>query len=225
VKTSLAALLAELLGTFTLVLAGAGAIVINTNVLDKAGHGVIGHVGIALTFGLVIGAMVFTFGGISGCHINPAVTCAMLLRNKIDVGSAIAYIISQCLGATAAAAVLRFLFPDSPTLGETMPAGPDWQSLVLEGLCTFFLVMTIFRVTSKADTRPFAGIAIGAVIGLDALFAGPISGASMNPARSLGPALVAVKFDHLWLYILGPITGALLAATIDRIFFHEKPAA
>jgi aquaporin Z len=205
-------LCAESLGTFALVFAGTGAIII-----DEATHGSITHVGVALTFGLIILAMIYTFGDISGAHFNPAVTIGFWASKRLpgrDVGP---YIISQCIGAVLASVTLRFLFPTNQLLGSTMPAGSDLQSFVLETLLTFFLMLTILNVSTGAKEKGItAGIAVGSVIALEAMFAGPICGASMNPARSLAPALVSLHPEHLWLYILAPILGACLAVPACR---------
>jgi aquaporin Z len=204
--------LAEFIGTFALVFAGTGAIVVN----DVAG-GAVTHVGIALTFGLVILAMIYTVGDISGAHFNPAVTSAFWLAGRFPAGLIIPYVASQCLGALTASGVLRFLFPSDLMLGSTQPAGTEMQSFVLELILTFLLMFTILNVSTGAKEKGVtAGIAIGAVIGLEALFAGPICGASMNPARSLAPALVSGHWEHLWIYLVAPVAGAWLAVCACR---------
>jgi aquaporin NIP len=198
---------AEFLGTFALVFAGTGAIVIN----DVSGGGIT-HVGIALTFGLVVLAMIYTVGDISGAHLNPAVTSGFWLSGRFPARMVAPYFMSQCLGAITASAVLRFLFPSHATLGSTIPAGSEMQSFVLELILTFLLMFVILNVSIGAKEKGItAGIAIGAVIGLEAMFAGKICGASMNPARSLAPALVSGHFEHLWIYIIAPVIGAALA--------------
>jgi len=200
-------LASECIGTFALVFAGTGAIVI-----DRASGGAISHPGVALTFGLVILAMIYTFGDISGAHFNPAVTIAFTAARRLPFREAPGYIAAQLTGAFAASALIRFLFPSDPTLGATLPAGPALQSFILETVLTFLLMLVILSVSTGAQEKGItAGIAIGAVIGLEAMFAGPISGASMNPARSIAPAIVSGHLEHLWLYIAGPILGALLA--------------
>ena len=206
--------LSEFLGTFALVFAGTGAIVINA-----ASSGAIGHVGIALTFGLVILAMIYAFGDVSGAHFNPAVTTAFAVAGRFAWREVPAYVVAQIAGAFAASGLLRALFPGDEKLGTTLPAGSAGQSFVLEAVLTFFLVLVILRVSTGAKEKGItAGIAIGSVIGLDALFGGPISGASMNPARSLAPAVVSGHLQHLWLYIAGPLLGALLATFVCRFF-------
>jgi aquaporin NIP len=196
---------AEALGTFALVFAGTGAIVIN----DVSG-GAITHLGVALTFGLIVLAMIYTFGDISGAHFNPAVSLGFFFARRFGAHELAPYLASQLLGALGASLLLHFLFPAHATLGATIPAGPAMQSFVLEFVLTFFLMLVILNVSTGAKEKGItAGIAIGAVIALEALFAGPICGASMNPARSFGPAFVAMKWNHLWIYLLAPALGAL----------------
>jgi aquaporin Z len=206
-------LLAETIGTFALVFAGTGAIVI-----DGASRGGISHVGIALTFGLVVLAMIYSVGDISGAHLNPAVTSAFWLSGRFPVGQVLPYMVSQCAGALAASSVLRFLFPaDATLLGATVPAGTDLQSFVLEFILTFLLMFVILNVSTGAKEKGItAGIAVGATIGLEAMFAGKICGASMNPARSLAPALVSGQLAHLWIYLVAPVLGAWLAVFACR---------
>jgi len=195
---------AEFLGTFGLVFAGTGAIVIN-----EVSSGVITHVGIALTFGLVVLAMIYTFGDISGAHLNPAVTIGFWTARRMSIRDVPLYISGQILGAVVASASLRFLFPQSRLLGTTLPAGPESQSFVLEAILTFLLMLTILNVSTGAKEKGItAGIAVGSIIALEAMFAGPICGASMNPARSFAPALVSGHFEHLWIYLIAPPLGA-----------------
>ena len=204
---------AEALGTFTLVFAGTGAIVI-----DNWTGGTIGHAGIALTFGLVVMAMIYTFGDISGAHLNPAVTLGFVAAGRMPFSEAPAYIGSQLVGAFAASGCMRLLFPDSKTLGETLPAGAVMQSFGLEIILTAILMLTILCVSIGAKEKGItAGIAIGAVVGLEAMFAGPICGASMNPARSLAPAIVSGNTEVIWLYPAATIIGAILAVPLAKI--------
>ena len=206
-------LCAEAFGTFCLVFAGTGAAVVN----EVTGGGVT-HVGVALTFGLVVMAMIYAIGNVSGCHINPAVTFGLCAAGRFDRSGVLPYIGSHCVGALLASGVLRMLFPESSTLGATIPAGSDLQSLVLEFVLTLILMFVILSVSAGgSDAKLLAGIVIGGVIGFEALFAGPISGASMNPARSLAPAVVAMRLDHLWIYLVGPIAGALVGAFLWHI--------
>lgn len=204
-------LLAEFLGTFILVFAGTGAIVINA-----ASQGAITHAGIALTFGLVVLAMIHTFGDVSGAHLNPAVTLAFAAARRFSWKGVPAYITAQVLGALSASLLLHLLFPQNPAfLGATLPAGSDTQSFVLELVLTAILMLTILSVSTGAKEKGItAGIAIASVIALEAMFAGPVSGASMNPVRSLAPALVSGQLDHLWIYLLAPVLGALLAVPL-----------
>ncbi|MFN0130350.1 MAG: MIP/aquaporin family protein [Verrucomicrobiales bacterium] len=202
--------LAEFLGTFCLVFAGTGAIVIN-----GASGGAIGHAGVALTFGLVVLAMIYAFGDVSGAHLNPAVTMGLAVAGRFPWRDVPGYVVVQSGGALAASALLRLLFPFDERLGATFPAGPPGQSFVLEIVLTAILMLTILSVSTGAKEKClFAGIAVGAVVGLEAMFAGPISGASMNPARSLAPALVSGHLEHLWIYWVAPMVGALVAVPL-----------
>lgn len=203
-------LLAEFLGTFALVFAGTGAIVINA-----ASGGTIGHVGIALVFGLVVLAMIHTFGDISGAHLNPAVSLAFAAARRFAWTAVPGYVAAQVAGGLAASALLQMLFPQGGSLGATLPAGSAGQSFILEAVLTAMLMFSILSVSTGAREKGItAGITIGAVVALEALFAGPISGASMNPARSLAPALVSGHMTHLWLYLAAPVAGALLAVPL-----------
>lgn len=195
---------AEFIGTFALVFAGTGAVVIN-----EVSGGAITHVGIALTFGLIVLAMIYTVGDISGAHLNPAVSLGFFAARRFPLRELIPYILSQCAGAFVASGILRLLFPQNATLGATLPAGPTMQSFVLEAILTAVLMFVILGVsTGAAEKGITAGIAVGAVIGLEAMFAGPICGASMNPARSLAPAVVSGHLQHLWIYLVAPLVGA-----------------
>ncbi|MCH9655394.1 MAG: MIP family channel protein [Planctomycetes bacterium] len=198
---------AEIFGTFILLFSGAGAIVTN-----QVSQGTVTHVGIALVFGLVVTSIIYAIGEISGAHINPAVTIAFWVSRRFPGIEVVPYIICQCIGAMAACLLLKLLFPGLSNYGMTLPAGSDMQSLILEGVLTWMLMFVVLCVSTGAkETGILAGVAIGSVIALEAMFAGPISGASMNPARSLAPALVSGNLQSLWLYIVGPIAGAVLA--------------
>ena len=200
-------LLAEFLGTFALVFAGTGAIVI-----DHVSGGAISHAGIALTFGHIVLAMIYTFGDVSGAHLNPAVTTAFAASGRFSWSAVPGYLAAQLLGAGAASGLLRILFPTDATLGATLPAGSASQSFILEIVLTFLLMLVILSVSTGSKEKGItAGIAIGAVVALEAMFAGPISGASMNPARSLAPAVMSGHLEHLWIYLSAPLLGALLA--------------
>lgn len=206
-------IVAEFLGTFFLIFAGTGAIVI-----DQATGGTIGHAGIALTFGLVVAAMIYVFGDVSGAHLNPAVSLSFSVAGRFSWKQIPSYITAQMLGALAASGMLKLLFPESETLGMTLPSGSVLQSFILEVILTSALMVTILSVSTGAKEKGItAGIAIGAVVGLEAMFAGPICGASMNPARSLGPALVSGNFQHIWLYPVATILGALIAIPLFRL--------
>jgi aquaporin NIP len=210
-------LAAETLGTFALVFAGTGAIVVN----DVTG-GTVSHVGVALTFGLIVLAMIYALGDVSGAHLNPAVSLGFFVARRFEGRLVMLYVASQCAGAVLASLCLRLLFPNHASLGETVPAGDAMQSFVLEVILTFLLMFVILSVSTGAKEKGLmAGVAIGSVIGLEALFAGPISGASMNPARSLAPALVAWRLDHVWVYLIAPMLGALLAVAACRCVQDE----
>jgi Glycerol uptake facilitator and related permeases (Major Intrinsic Protein Family) len=199
-------LTAEFFGTFALVFAGTGAIVI-----DETSGGTVSHVGVALTFGLIVLAMIYTLGDISGAHLNPAVTLGFFAARRFPATQVAPYVMSQCAGALAASGVLRMLFMHNANLGATIPACSALQSFVLELLLTAILMFVILGVsTGAAEKGITAGIVVGSVIGLEAMFAGPICGASMNPARSLAPALVSGHLQALWVYLLAPTLGAVL---------------
>jgi aquaporin Z len=210
-------MVAELFGTFTLVFAGTGAIVVN----DVHG-GIVTHVGIAVTFGLVVLAMIYAVGDVSGAHLNPAVTIGFAVAGRFSARAALPYIVSQVAGAFAASLLLRILFPTHPRLGATLPAGDVWQSFAFELLLTLILMFVILRVSTGAKEKGItAGIAVGAVIGLEAMFAGPVCGASMNSARSLAPAVVSGHIEHLWVYLIAPTFGALLG--VAAAWLVEQP--
>ena len=200
--------LAEGLGTFFLVLAGCGAIVADER------FGGLGTVGIALVFGLVVAAMVSATGHLSGAHLNPAVTVAFALTRHFPARSTGAYVLAQVLGAAAAALVLLAAWPEAPAdLGATRPSVGSGAAVVYEVVLTALLMFVIVAVaTDVRAVGSAAALAVGSAVGLDALFGGPVTGASMNPARSLGPALVAAEWRDLWIYIVGPLAGAALGA-------------
>lgn len=199
--------IAEFIGTFALVFCGTGAIIINQET-----NGAISHVGIAATFGLIVMCMIYTFGEISGAQFNPAVTIAFAFADRFDKKEVLPYIGSQIAGAFLATLILKFLFPLNHNLGATLPAGTQMQSFILEVILTFLLMLVILNVSQGSkETGLFAGIAIGGTVLLEAMFAGPICGASMNPARSLSPAIVSGNITDIWIYISAPILGAILA--------------
>ena len=201
--------LAEAIAAFTLVFAGCGAVVANATY-----GGALGAVGIALAFGLVIMVMVYATGHLSGAHINPAVTLAFALTRHFPPREALAYVVAQCAGAIAAGLVLLAIWPSEPaSLGATVPTVGAGSAFAYEAVLTAFLMFVIMAVAT--DTRAVgaaAAIAIGGTIGLDALFGGPVTGASMNPARSLGPAIAAWEWRDLWIYLAAPVAGAAVGA-------------
>ena len=199
---------AEFVATFALIFAGCGAMAV-----DGLTGGSITHLGISLTFGLVVLVMVYTTGHISGCHINPAVTVAFAATGRFPWRQVLPYVFAQLLGATIAAVSLRLILGPDAVLGMTIPAGTATQALTLEIIITFLLMFVIAGVaTDSRAVGELAGIAIGGAVAFLSLFAGPISGAAMNPARSFGPALVEGHMDLMWLYTLGPVSGAVLGA-------------
>jgi aquaporin NIP len=200
---------AELVGTYALVTAGCGAIVVNTST------GALTHLGVAFTFGLIIMVMIAATGHLSGAHFNPAVSVAFALTRHFPWRDVPLYIGAQLLGATSGALTLRALFGSVANMGATLPAGSAFQSFALEILLTAVLMFVIVSVAT--DTRAvgqLAALAIGATVALDALWGGLISGASMNPARSFGPALIVGVWQDHWVYWLGPLLGAALGAGI-----------
>lgn len=202
--------LSEAIGTFALVFCGTGAIIIN-----QESNGAVTHVGIAITFGLIVMSMIYALGNISGAHLNPAVSIAFVISGRFPAKELLPYITSQLFGAILASVVLKILFPVNNYLGATIPAGSDLQSFVLELILTFFLMLVIINVASGSKEQGmFAGLAIGAVVLLEAMFAGPICGASMNPARSLAPAIVSNHMKDVWIYLTAPVAGAILAIPV-----------
>lgn len=207
----------EFLGTFALVFCGTGAIVIN-----QESGGAITHVGISLVFGLIVMAMILSLGHVSGAHINPAVTIALSVAKKFKSRNIFPYVAAQLAGACFASFLLKILFPANEFLGATLPRGSDMQSFILEFILTFLLMLVILTSTDKKDHSVLVpALAIGSTVGLEALFAGPICGASMNPARSLSPALICWHFQSLWIYILAPVIGALTAVLAFMIIKED----
>lgn len=200
-------LVAELLGTFALVFAGTGAIVTNS-----VSGGAIGHPGIALTFGLVVMAMIYALGPVSGAHFNPAVTIGFVMAKRLSPDATLPYLTAQFIGAAVASTLLWFMFGNVAHLGATIPAGSEIQSFALEIVLSALLMLVILCVaTGSKEQGLMAGIAIGSTVALEAMFAGPICGASMNPARSLAPALISGHLESVWIYLAAPVVGALLA--------------
>ena len=210
--------ISEFIGTFAMIFCGTGAMTIN-----EITGGDVTHVGIGITWGLIVMAMIYAFGEISGAHFNPAVSIAFAYAKKFSWKEVPKYIFFQVAGAFAASLLLMWLFPKSELLGATIPTVDVWRAFVLELILTFFLMVVIINVsTGSKEVGMMAGIAIGSVVLLEALFAGPITNASMNPARSLAPNIVSGNIKGLWLYILAPIIGALLAVMSCKFVKHEN---
>jgi aquaporin Z len=199
--------IAEAIGTFALVFTGCGAIIV-----DHAFPGNLGHPGVSLVFGLIVMAMIYALGNISGAHLNPAVTMGFLFAGRLDRQYVLPYIGSQLIGAFAAAALLRILFLESPTLGATLPNVGVLPAFTLEVILSFLLMFVILNVsTGHMEKGIMAGVAVGGTIALEALVGGPVTGASMNPARSLAPAVLSGEFFQLWIYLTAPVLGTYLA--------------
>ena len=211
---------AEAIGTFAMVFCGCGAMTIN-----EITHGSISHVGVAITWGLIVMAMIYAFGEISGAHFNPAVTIGFAFAKKFAWKNVPKYILFQAIGAIAAIAILWFLFPESQFLGETTPAPnfPPYKAAILEFFLTFFLMVVIINVsTGSKEIGTMAAIAVGGVILLEAMFAGPMTKASMNPIRSLAPAIFTSNLQYLWLYITAPILGAITAVSSCKLVKNDQ---
>ena len=210
--------ISEFIGTFAMIFCGTGAMTIN-----EVTGGDVTHVGIGITWGLIVMAMIYAFGEISGAHFNPAVSIAFAYAKKFSWKEVPKYIFFQVAGAFAASLLLMWLFPKSELLGATIPTVDVWRAFVLELILTFFLMVVIINVsTGSKEVGMMAGIAIGSVVLLEALFAGPITNASMNPARSLAPNIVSGNIEGLWLYIFAPIIGALLAVVSCKFVKYEN---
>ena len=210
--------ISEFIGTFAMIFCGTGAMTIN-----EITGGDVTHVGIGITWGLIVMAMIYAFGEISGAHFNPAVSIAFAYAKKFSWKEVPKYIFFQVAGAFTASLLLMLLFPKSELLGATIPTVDVWRAFVLELILTFFLMVVIINVsTGSKEVGMMAGIAIGSVVLLEALFAGPITNASMNPSRSLAPNIVSGNIKGLWLYILAPIIGALLAVVSCKFVKHEN---
>lgn len=212
--------ISEALGTFTMIFCGCGAMTVN-----EITGGSISHVGVAITWGLVVMGMIYAFGDISGAHFNPAVTIGFAFAKKFSWSKVPQYILSQFIGAIVAMFLLWFLFPESQFLGETTPAVgfPPYKAAILEFLLTFFLMVVIINVsTGSKEIGTMAAIAVGGIILLEAMFAGPMTKASMNPVRSIAPALFTGNLKDLWLYILAPICGALVGVSSCKFVKQDQ---
>ncbi|WP_106794685.1 MIP/aquaporin family protein [Aquimarina sp. Aq78] len=209
--------IAEFIGTFALVFCGTGAIIVNQQT-----SGNLGLIGIALAFGIIISAMIYIFGNISGAHMNPSVTIALTIGKLTTKKEASFYISAQIIGAVSASGLLKFVFPENLTLGTTTPSGELLQSFFLESVLTFFLMLTILGVTSKKEFSNIAGLIIGLFVTGIILFAGPISGGSFNPARSFAPAIVSGNLTALWIYITAPTLVAVVAMQVWKTFTKTK---
>ena len=206
--------LAEFLGTFLLVFCGTGAIVIN-----EMSGGFLTQAGIALVFGLVVASVILVIGDQSGAHINPSVTLAFFIHKRLPAKQAVSYIIYQLAGGISASFLLQFLFPTSSSSGSTATSVSSLQLFVLEGTMSFILMLVILGVSQRAKITGIpAAVSVGTVVMLETFFALPLTGASMNPARSLAPALVTGTWTNLWIYLLAPVTGMALAVTAWRLF-------
>jgi MIP family channel proteins len=202
--------IAEFTGTLTMVFAGCSAIIVN----DQFG-GVLGHLGISTVFGLVVMAVIYSIGNISGAHINPAVTIGFWAVGKMKMSETFLYVIVQVAGAIVAALILRFMFPGHETLGSTLPAVSPIRAVIFEALISFILMFVILNIsTGNKEKGIMAGVAVGGTVALLALLGGPVTGASLNPARSIGPMLVSGYYQHTWVYIVGPVIGMLLAIPV-----------
>lgn len=208
--------IAEGIGTFALVFCGTGAIIINEQT-----NGSLGLLGISLVFGLIICAMIYVFGSFSGAHINPSVTIALAVGKITPKREVAFYILAQILGAILASTILKIIFPKAVTLGSTIPSGDLAQSFIIELVLTFFLMITVLGVASKKEFSNVAGLIIGLVVTGIILVAGPISGGSFNPARSIAPAISTGNISTLWIYIIAPTLGAILAMLVWKIFNKE----
>ncbi|MCO6500100.1 MAG: MIP family channel protein [Vicingus serpentipes] len=210
---SLKKYIAEFIGTFFLVFVGCGAMVVNQHV-----GGEISHVGVAISWGLIVMVLIYTIGDVSGAHLNPAVTIGFFLAKRFPIKEVVPYILVQLLGALVASFSLKFLFPYNETLGASLPAGTWQQSFAFETILTFLLMFVILHVSTGAKEKGImAGAAIGATVGMEAMFAGPICGASMNPARSIGPAIVSGHTEYLWVYVVATFIGAIIAVFTFRV--------
>ena len=207
----------ELIGTFAMIFFGCGAMAVN-----EVNEGILTHPGVAIVWGLVVMVMIYAFAEISGAHFNPAVTVAFAFAKKFKWREVPAYITAQLVGAIMACVFLKYLFPESVYIGATIPTITPIKAFLLEFILTYFLILVIINVsTGSKEIGPIAGIAIGSVILLEAMFAGPLTKASMNPTRSLAPALVTGNLSHIWLYLSAPFVGGVFAVWSCRLLKTE----
>lgn len=212
-KITKSALYGEFLGTYAMVFCGTAAMAVNEV------NGSISHVGVAITWGLIVMAMIYAFGELSGAHFNPAVTVGFALSGRFAWKNVPIYIVMQVIAATLASATVKYLLPESEFIGASIPSIDATRAFVLETILTFILMIVIIHIsTGSKEIGPVAGLAVGSVILLEAMFAGPLTNASMNPARSLGPALVSGHVQPLWIYLTAPFLGASLAVVIAKRF-------
>lgn len=199
-----------------MVFCGTGAVIVN-----EFSEGALGLVGISFAFGIIVSSVIYIFGSISGAHINPAITIALLIAKLTSKIDAIFYISAQISGAFLASFLLQVMFPENLTLGATVPSGEILPSFLIELILTFFLILTVFGVTSKKEFSSITGLIIGLLVTAIILFAGPISGGSFNPARSMAPAIVSGNLSALWVYLLAPTLGAIIASFVWKIFAEK----
>lgn len=211
--------ISEFIGTMILVFGGTAAISINT-----ISNGTVSHLGIGIVFGLLVMSLIYAIGDVSGAHMNPAVSIAFYFSKRLKLKDMIFYIIFQFLGGLVGSIINYILFfKETDNFGMTMPRGSDMQSFILELILTFFLMFVIMGVATGAKEKGLmAGIAIGGVVALEAIFAGPICGASMNPVRSIAPAIVSMNFNSLWVYIVAPVLGAILGVVAYEFIRKEE---
>jgi aquaporin Z len=209
--------IAEFIGTFALVFCGTGSIIVN-----QQSEGGLGLIGISLAFGLVVTATIYMFGFISGAHINPAVTIALTIGKLFPKKELLGYLIAQLTGAILASITLFLLFPETSTMGETLPNGSEIQSFVFEVILTFFLMFTILTMSTNEQHAQLTGIVVGLLIVGMIQLSGPISGGSFNPARSLGPVIISGNYTSIWIYIIAPTLGATIASLLwVKVFAKE----
>ncbi len=208
--------LAEFIGTFALVFCGTGSIIVDQE------FGGVGLIGIAAAFGIIITAMIYIFGNISGAHINPAVTIALYFGKKMPRNEVLGYIIAQILGAFLASAILLLMFPSNKILGSTLPIGGVTESIVIEIIMTFFMMLTILGITARKEYSNLVGLVIGLTVTGIIFMAGPISGGSFNPARSIAPAVLSGNVSSLWIYLIFPTIGTIMAVFLWKYVFEKE---